>query len=179
LVLAGPDGWQAAAELAGAAGLLVAPGAPTLAAAGRPRVVRIDWLPRPALLDLMRGAAAVLAPSLAEGFGLPALEAMALGTPVLTSRTGAPQEIAGAGALLVDPADVRDITAGIAALDQDAGLRATFSAAGRVRARTFTPAAYAARLAALYGAVLDQARPSAPGTAVEEPPPVLRSPHWS
>jgi len=157
LVLAGPDGWGAVSELADAAGLLVAAGTAARSAAGRPHVVRIDWTERDALLGLIRGAAAVLAPSLAEGFGLPAVEAMALGTPALTSNTGAPQEVAGGAALLVDPLDVRDIAAGIAALDRDAVLRATLSVAGRVRARTFAPAAYAARLAALYGAVLDQA----------------------
>lgn len=158
LVLAGPDGWMAAEELAGSAGLLIAPGAPARAAAGQPRVVRMDWTPRPALLGLMSGAAAVLAPSLAEGFGLPAIEAMALGVPALTSDGGAPREVAGGAALLVDPADTHAIAAGIAALDQDAGLRARLGAAGRLRARTFSPEAYAARLGALYGAVLAEAR---------------------
>jgi glycosyltransferase involved in cell wall biosynthesis len=158
LVLAGPDGWGAAEELAGVADLLVAPGAAAQAASGRPRVVRIDWIERPALLGLMQEATAVLAPSLAEGFGLPAIEAMALGTPALTSRCGAPQEIAGNAALLVDPLNVHDIAAGITALDRDIGLRATLSAAGKFRAKAFAPAAYAASLAALYGAVLNRAR---------------------
>ncbi len=167
LVLAGPDGWGAAEEMAAAAGLLVAPGPAARAAAGRPRIVRIDWTGRPALLGLMWGAAAVLAPSLAEGFGMPAIEAMALGTPALTSRAGAPQEIAGAAALLVDPADVGDIAAGIAALDGDADLCAALAAAGRQRALAFSPAAYAARLAALYGAVLNRAHAAGPTVGVE------------
>lgn len=147
LVLAGPDGWGAAEELAGAGDLLAAP-------PGMPRVVRIDWMARPALLGLMAGAAAVLAPSLAEGFGLPAMEAMALGTPALTSRGGAPEEAAGGAALLVDALDVRDMAAGIAALDGDAHRRTDLAVAGRVRAAAFTTGAFAARLAALYRQIL-------------------------
>ena len=161
LVLAGPGGWGAGAELADVAGLLLARGErPT---PGSPCVIRIDWTERPALLSLMRGAAAVLAPSLSEGFGLPAAEAMALGIPALTSARGAPAEVVGDAGLLVDPADVRAIAAGIAALDRDAGLRARLSAAGLVRAQAFSPAVYAARLRALYGAVLG--RPIGPADA--------------
>jgi glycosyltransferase involved in cell wall biosynthesis len=59
--------------------------------------------------------------------------------------------------VLIDPWDVRAMAAGITALDQDAGLRATLSASGRVRARAFSQEAYAARLAALYRDVLDRA----------------------
>jgi len=156
LVLAGPEGWGAAGEMAPADGLLVAPGPQALAATGRPRVLRIDWMGRPDLLALMQGAAAVLAPSLSEGFGLPVAEAMALGIPTLTSHEGAPREVAGGAALLIDPLDVRAIAAGITALDQDAGLRGTLSAAGQLRARAFSEEAYAARLAALYREVLDR-----------------------
>jgi glycosyltransferase involved in cell wall biosynthesis len=75
LVLAGPDGWGAAEEMAAAEGLLVGAGAEARAATGRPRVVRIDWMGRPELVALMQGAAAVVAPALAEGFGLPVVEA--------------------------------------------------------------------------------------------------------
>ena len=157
LVLAGPEGWSASEEMAPAAGLLVMPGPEALAATGRPRVLRIDWMGRPDLLALMQGAAAVLAPSLSEGFGLPVAEAMALGIPTLTSHDGAPREVAGGAALLIDPLDVRAIAAGITALDQDAGLRGTLTAAGQGRARAFSQEAYAARLAALYREVLDRA----------------------
>jgi glycosyltransferase involved in cell wall biosynthesis len=157
LVLAGPEGWGAAEELAAADGLLVAPGAEARAALGRPRVMRIDWMGRSELVALMRGAAAVVAPALAEGFGLPVMEAMALGVPTLTSDSGAPREVAGKAAMLIDPLDVRAMAAGLTALDQDAGLRAALRAAGRVRAQIFSQEAYAARLAALYQDVLDRA----------------------
>ena len=151
LVLVGPDGWGAAEELAAASGLLAG-------AAGQARVVRIDWLNRPDLLGLLHGAAAVLVPSLAEGFGLPVVEAMALGTPSLTSRGGAPEEVTGGAALLVNPQDVGDIAAGIRALDADADLRGRLVAAGLRRAAAFTPAAYAARMAAVYAGVLSLPR---------------------
>ena len=132
LVLAGPDG------------------SATQAIAGVGPVIRLPWVPRPQLLALIRDARALLMPSLAEGFGLPVAEAMALGTPVLTSNRGALAEIAGNATLLVDPMDGPAITAAIRALDSDPVLRARLAGAGPARARLFAPAAYATRLEALY-----------------------------
>jgi len=66
------------------------------------------------LVELYRGARALVYPSLYEGFGIPVLEAMACGTPVVTSRGGATEEVAGGAAVLVDPLDVDAIAAGIA-----------------------------------------------------------------
>jgi glycosyltransferase involved in cell wall biosynthesis len=65
------------------------------------------------LASLYRGARALVFPSLYEGFGIPVLEAMASGAPVVTSRGGATEEVAGAAAVLVDPLDVEAIAAGI------------------------------------------------------------------
>jgi glycosyltransferase involved in cell wall biosynthesis len=65
------------------------------------------------LAALFRGARALVYPSLYEGFGIPVLEAMASGTPVVTSRGGATEEISGGAAVLVDPRDVDAIAAGI------------------------------------------------------------------
>jgi glycosyltransferase involved in cell wall biosynthesis len=65
------------------------------------------------LARLYRGAACALYPSLYEGFGIPVLEAMACGAPVVTSRGGATEEVAGGAAVLVDPEDVESISAGI------------------------------------------------------------------
>jgi glycosyltransferase involved in cell wall biosynthesis len=65
------------------------------------------------LARLYRGAACVLYPSLYEGFGIPVLEAMACGAPVVTSRGGATEEVAGGAAVLVDPEEVESISAGI------------------------------------------------------------------
>lgn len=164
LVLLGPDGWRASEELATAAGLLRSPGpsdgasgtaaGPTAEPMVGPAILRVPWLPRADALALMRGARAVLLPSLAEGFGLPIVEAMALGTPAMTSSGGATAEVAGDAALLVDPFDVRSIATGLRALDRNAELRAALAEQGLRRARLFQPDAYAARLAELYRGVL-------------------------
>jgi glycosyltransferase involved in cell wall biosynthesis len=131
------------------------------------RVRRIPYLPLGQLVSLMRGARGVLFPSLYEGFGLPVLEAMMLGTPVVTSNVSSLPEIAGDAALLVDPTDVDDIANAIRRLDRDGDLRAELSARGVKRAAFFSPQAYAERIAALYerlgvaasaGAVSDSAR---------------------
>lgn len=119
-------------------------------------VRRIDYLPRSLLLRLVRGAKAVTFPSLHEGFGLPVLEAMALGTPVLTSNISSLPEVAGDAALLVDPYSPAAIAAGLRALDSDTDLRARLSAAGPVRAAFFSPERYAERLARLYGDLFEE-----------------------
>jgi glycosyltransferase involved in cell wall biosynthesis len=72
----------------------------------------------------------VLFPSLYEGFGLPALEAMLLGTPVVTSGTASMPEVVGDAALAVDPYDVSALVGAIQAVDTDAELRARLAAAG-------------------------------------------------
>lgn len=73
------------------------------------RVHIVAGIDQPRLVALYRGAAALLHPSLCEGFGLPVLEAMACGCPVVTSNVSAMPEVAGGAALLVDPADPASI----------------------------------------------------------------------
>jgi len=114
------------------------------------RVRRFDYLPRQLLLSLVRCARATLFPSIYEGFGLPALESMALGTPVLTSNSGALAEVVGGAAVMVDPLDVRGIKRGIQALDADEALRVALAARGLGQAEKFSAKAYQNRLAELY-----------------------------
>ena len=87
------------------------------------------------LAALYRGARCLVFPSLYEGFGLPVLEAMACGTPVVTSRGGATEEVAGGAAVLVDPADARSIAAGI---DEASTRRDELRRLGIARAGEFT-----------------------------------------
>jgi glycosyltransferase involved in cell wall biosynthesis len=118
------------------------------------RVRRLAYLPFPRLVSLMQGARAVLFPSLYEGFGLPVLEAMLVGTPVLTSNTSSLPEVAGDAALLVDPHDVDAIASGIRTLDHDDALCADLARRGQIRAEMFSPERYRDRLAALYAGLI-------------------------
>ncbi|WP_342629173.1 glycosyltransferase family 1 protein [Nguyenibacter vanlangensis] len=122
------------------------------------RIVKIDYLPESLLGALIRGARAVLFPSLSEGFGLPVLEAMAFGTAVLTSREGAPREVAGEDALLVDPYDTAAITDGIDRLDRNDALCTRLAAAGPSRAALYDMDHYARRLGTMYDTVLKAAK---------------------
>ena len=114
------------------------------------RVRLYDYLPFSLLVSLIRGAKATLLPSLYEGFGLPVLESMQLGTPVVTSTEGSLPEIAGEAALLVDPYDTQAIRRAIIDLDEDADLRAELTKRGYRQAEKFSPDAYSERLAELY-----------------------------
>ena len=87
------------------------------------------------LARLLRGARALVYPSLYEGFGIPILEAMSVGTPVVTSRGGATEEVAGGAAVLVDPLDPASIAAGIDDADRR---RDELRALGLARARSFS-----------------------------------------
>jgi glycosyltransferase involved in cell wall biosynthesis len=114
------------------------------------RVRRIPYLPLEQLVTLMRGARALLFPSLYEGFALPVLEAMTLGTPVMTSNVTSLPEVAGDAALLVDPQDISAMAAAIRQLDNDTDL----SVRGRIQATKSSMANYQARLQDLYSNVL-------------------------
>jgi glycosyltransferase involved in cell wall biosynthesis len=149
LVLIGARAWKADQELA-----LLQHRPP-----GDRRVRQIDYVTQRTLATLIRSARAVVFPSLYEGFGLPVLEAMALGTPVLTSREGSLPEVAGDAALFVDAYDPSDIARGLERLASDTALCADLSARGRDRARAFDMTAYQARLAAMYDRVLAYRRP--------------------
>jgi glycosyltransferase involved in cell wall biosynthesis len=102
-------------------------------------------------------AAALVYPSLYEGFGLPILEAMACGTPVITSNRGAMQEVAGAAALLVDPVDIEQIAAASARVLSDRDLAESLRQQGLARAAEFSWARAARQTVALYEAVLGRA----------------------
>jgi glycosyltransferase involved in cell wall biosynthesis len=128
-----------------------------------PKVVQLEYVSLSLLVSLIRGAKSVLFPSLYEGFGLPVLEAMLLGTPVLSSNTSSIPEVAGDAALLVDPYDTREIAEGVKALDSNELLRTHLAAAGPAQARQFSANAYRARLGDVYKEVLARS-----GAAIEQ-----------
>ena len=99
------------------------------------------------LVSLYANAACLAIPSLHEGFGLPALEAMAAGTAVVAGRVGALPDVTGGAAVLVDPLDPADIADG---LERAITERDSFIAAGRKRAAEFTWERTAAMTAAVY-----------------------------
>ncbi len=127
------------------------------------RIMMLDYVSFPHLMWLLRGARALLFPSLYEGFGLPVLEAMSLGSPVMTSRVASLPEVAGEAALLVDPYRTDQMRDAIAALATDDALAARLSAAGRLQAARFSFDIYRQRLEAAYAACL--ARAAAGGRA--------------
>jgi glycosyltransferase involved in cell wall biosynthesis len=102
------------------------------------RVQFVGQVPEGEMPSLYRGAMALVFPSLYEGFGLPVVEAMACGTPVLTSNATALREIAGDAALLVNPESVDEIAAAIHRLASDAVLRRTLGNQGLAHASRFT-----------------------------------------
>lgn len=148
LVIVGAEAWHADQELKllGTAHGRKLPGVD--------RIRRIDYVPRSLLTDLVHGAKASLFPALYEGFGLPALEALAAGVPLLSSTTGALPEVTGTAALTVDPYDVDAIFTAIRSLDQDSALRSRLSAQGPVQAAKFSHSAFAHRIGELYQKVI-------------------------
>ena len=118
----------------------------------RHKVMLLDYAPFRLLVNCYRGARAVLFPSLYEGFGLPALEAMLLGTPVITSNTASMPEVVGDAAVTIDPYDISALVQAIQAVDRDEVPRAGWPMPGR-SGRRCQPERYAVRLAALYRAL--------------------------
>jgi glycosyltransferase involved in cell wall biosynthesis len=116
--------------------------------------------------ELYAGALALVLPSLDEGFGLPALEAMALGIPVVASNVGALPEVVGDAALLVDPGDVAGLAAALERVHAEPELAGRLRDAGLARSRQFSWPASARALVAAYARATrrsQSARPSSRG----------------
>lgn len=153
LVIVGAPGWKSEDEMRMLATLK--------GLAQSARVIRLEYLPLSLLVSVIRGAKATFFPSLYEGFGLPVLESMALGTAVLTSNTSSLPEVAGDAACLIDPYDTQAMTEAMRALDTNDAWRLGLEAKGREQAKLFSEDAYAKRLQALYQNVMETKRKSA------------------
>jgi glycosyltransferase involved in cell wall biosynthesis len=127
LVLAGSDGWGTAAVRDAIANSGVAT-----------RIVRTGYLDTPTIASLFRRAAVVAYPSLEEGFGLPALEALACGAPLVTTTGSSMNEVVGDAALLVRPGDDAQLAHAVRELLTDHRRAARLRSAGPARANTFT-----------------------------------------
>jgi glycosyltransferase involved in cell wall biosynthesis len=114
---------------------------------GRVRVQ--TYLPREDHASLVAAAEVLLYPSAYEGFGLPALEAMAVGVPVVASRRGALPETCGGAAYYVEP-EVEEVAAAMRLLGRDEGERRKLAAAGRARVGAFSPGRMASRTLEVY-----------------------------
>jgi glycosyltransferase involved in cell wall biosynthesis len=113
----------------------------------------LGYIPDETLAVLYRSAEVFVFPSLYEGFGLPPLEAMASGTPVVTSNTSSLPEVTGGAAVLVDPYDVGSIVDGVRRVLTDPSLAAELRRKGPLRAREFSWARSVAKTLDLYEAV--------------------------
>ena len=102
------------------------------------RVKFLEYVPYDDLPKIISGAIALVFPSLWEGFGLPVLEAMACGTPVITSNLSSLPEVAGDAAILINPYKVEEITDAMQAIANDTGLRSQLSQFGLQRATQFS-----------------------------------------
>jgi glycosyltransferase involved in cell wall biosynthesis len=146
LVIAGRPGWRYASTMDAIEH-----------AHSRERIRRIGFVPDEDAPSVLRGATAFVWPSLWEGFGLPPLEAMAQGVPVLTSNISSLPEVVGDAAVTVDPEDVDAIALGMCRIATDAELRARLIEAGLARAVKLTWDKTARETLAAYRRTLDGA----------------------
>ncbi len=148
LVLAGPDGW-------GSDALERAIGASPF----RSRITRAGWVDAGTLGTLLAGAAVLAYPSVYEGFGLPPLQAMSAGVPVVASRGGAIPEALGDAAMLVEVGDRAALAGALAEVLDSGHLRADLVRRGTERVARYTWARCADGLSALYRVAAAEAGP--------------------
>jgi len=154
LVIAGASGWGRHELDAVVAELGVAD-----------RIQVLGYVGETAKADLLRGAEVVAYPSLYEGFGLPILEAMQAGVPVVSTTAGAIPEVAGRAAILVEPRDPSALAGALLSVLEDDGLRAQLAEAGRRRVGGFSWETTVEDLVATYRSLTGDREPTVSGRA--------------
>jgi glycosyltransferase involved in cell wall biosynthesis len=134
--------------------VLIGPGSGWAQAGPGPVIRAMGYIPTPEIRALMAASTALVLPSLEEGFGLPVVEAMAAGLPVICSRGSALEEVAGGAAILVNPLDTRSIADGMEKLMSDPGLAQRQRDMGLVQSRKFDWDTAAAKTLEFYRRVL-------------------------
>ena len=129
--------------------------------AKRERVIFTGYVSNACVRHLYRHADAFIMPSLAEGFGLPVLEAFHFGAPVLCSRTSSLPEVAGDAALYFDPTQPADIARAVVEFYRQPALRTALIEAGKKRSSLFSWKKAAAETVELYRECLDHRSKSA------------------
>lgn len=142
LVIVGKKGWLWEDELSKAAIL------------GEEKVRLLEYVRSDDLRYLYSGAFCFVFPSLYEGFGLPPLEAMTFGCPVITSNVSSLPEVCGDAAIYIDPYDVNDIRNAISRLMNDVMLQLQLIEAGRTQAQLFSAERYVEKLSQCYAKIL-------------------------
>ena len=143
LVIAGADGWGRETFDAAVA-----------ASRHRSRIVRVGWVDDIKRADLLAGAAVLAYPSIYEGFGLPPLEAMSVGVPVVCSNVGPLPEVVGQAARLVSPGDPVGLAAALVTVLAEDAERAQLAEAGRRQAARYSWSACVAGLSGLYRQII-------------------------
>ena len=139
LVLVGQDGWGVDALEAAIA-----------TAAHRDRIIRLGYLDDAKLSSVLRGATALVYPSLYEGFGFPPLQAMTVGVPVIATTNASLVEVLGDAALLVEPRDSASLAHAMVAVSSHVALRRDLEIRGRRRAARYSWERCAADFEDLY-----------------------------
>jgi glycosyltransferase involved in cell wall biosynthesis len=147
LIIAGKKGWLWEEELSKTAYLFDQK-------RSKKQVRLLEYVSTNALRYLYRGAYCFVFPSLYEGFGLPPVEAMTFGCPVITSNVSCLPEVCGNAALYVDPYDVKDIRRKLEQILSDRPLRDRLAKAGQQNARNFSMEKYMQRLHQAYQSAL-------------------------
>lgn len=134
--------------------VLIGPGSGWAQAGPGPIIRAMGYIPTREIRALMAASTALVLPSLEEGFGLPVVEAMAAGLPVICSRGSALEEVAGGAAFLVNPLDTRSIADGMEKLLADKGLAQKQRELGLIQSRKFDWDTAAAKTLDFYRKVL-------------------------